>query len=133
MTIKRPQTALRKSLLVWGIGILRRKLGNYYKKSRRCDAEDHAKVIAWRQWRQKEQTLSPEMRVRQEELSSLVDRIVAGFPPCEQEALNLHLAGLPAHEIALQLYPERYQNVINRLYRGRQKLAKELRRHGYRL
>jgi hypothetical protein len=29
------------------------------------------------------------------------------------------------------LHPERYQNVINRLHRGRKALAKELAKYGY--
>jgi hypothetical protein len=41
------------------------------------------------------------------------------------------IAGFNAGEIARQLHPERYQNVINSLYRGRKKLARALAKYGY--
>jgi hypothetical protein len=45
--------------------------------------------------------------------------------------MELLLAGLEPGEIVRHLHPERYQNVINRLHRGRKKLAKELAKYGY--
>ena len=45
--------------------------------------------------------------------------------------MELLLAGLEPGEIVKRLHPERYQNVINRLHRGRKKLAKELAKYGY--
>jgi hypothetical protein len=41
------------------------------------------------------------------------------------------IAGHDSGEIVKQLHPERYQNVINRIYRGRKKIAKELAKFGY--
>ena len=41
------------------------------------------------------------------------------------------IAGLNAKEITEELHPVRYQNVINRLHRGRKKLAEALAKYGY--
>ena len=41
------------------------------------------------------------------------------------------IAGLNAREITEELHPVRYQNVINRLHRGRKKLAEALAKYGY--
>jgi RNA polymerase sigma factor (sigma-70 family) len=131
MTIKRPEGGLRKGFLVWSMGILRKKVGNYYKKSQRYVAVNHEKEIAWQSERLIRQSFSPDEGIEHAELYALIRRIMAGFPPSEQVPMNLLLAGVPPHEIADELWPERYQNVINRIYRGRKKLAKALRRHGY--
>ena len=40
------------------------------------------------------------------------------------------ISGLDPGEIVDRLDPERYQNVINRLHRGRRRLAAELARYG---
>ena len=45
--------------------------------------------------------------------------------------MELLIGGLNPGEIVNQLHPERYQNVINRLHRGRKKLAQELAKYGY--
>src|SRR5262245_44132029 len=38
MTEKCPEIELRKGLLVWGMGILRKKVGNYYRRVQRYSA-----------------------------------------------------------------------------------------------
>jgi RNA polymerase sigma factor (sigma-70 family) len=126
MTMKSPQEELKKGLMVWSMGILRKKIGNYYRKAQRDTALDE-NVTA----RRKPGPPSPEDRARYSELLALVQRTVAGLPPQERQVMDLLLAGLPASRIADLLYPERYQNIINRLYRGKHKLQKELAKHGY--
>ena len=131
MVMKHPEGGLNKGLLVWGMGILRRKVGNYYKKSQRQAAGNLEKAVAWQTIQLRTHAVSPESEAHHTELRTLIQQILAGFPLSEQAAMKLHLAGLPAHEIAGELHPEPYQNVINRIYRGRKKLARELRKHGY--
>ena len=48
------------------------------------------------------------------------------------EIMTTMVSGLNAGEIARLLSPEPYQNVMNRLYRGRKKLARELIKCGFR-
>ena len=132
MALKHPEAHPEKGLLIWGMGILRNKVGNYYRKIRRdMPVSQHAASVeniiypasAWH---------SPETKMQHAELCSLIDTALAKFDPKEREAMDLLLAGLPAGEIADELHPERYQTVINWLHRGRKKLAKKLTRYGYR-
>ena len=46
-------------------------------------------------------------------------------------AMPVLIAGFGIREIVERLHPARYQNVINRLHRGRKRLAKELAKYGY--
>ena len=128
MLKKCPREELKKGLLVWGMGILRKKIGNYYRKTQRYTALDENSVA-----RKKLAPPSPEAWIRYFELLSLIRQVLEGLPLQEREVMDLLLAGLPASQIAERLHPERYQNVINRLYRGRQKLQRELAKHGYAL
>ncbi len=127
MISKSPETALRKGPLVWGLGILRRKVGNYYRKSRR--------YISLNEQNAGEQlflhTLSPEGKLFLKEIETIVNGVLSQLPLSQKRALDLMLAGFNAGEIARLLHPARYQNVINSLHRGRKKLARELARHGY--
>jgi RNA polymerase sigma factor (sigma-70 family) len=129
MTRRCTETDLQKGLLIWGMGILRNKLGNYYRRSRRQESLPACQAAPSR--------LPTAAQPRQEsalhysELRDLIDGIITGFEPREQRVLRLFLLGIPTHEIARRLHPERYQNVVNWLYRGRKKLARELARHGY--
>ncbi len=126
MTLKCPARGPDKGLLIWSMGILRKKIGNYYRRARRCVPMECAHLI--------DKTLvlpSPELKYLQSELAALVEKILAGFPEREREAMELCLAGVPTHEIAAMLLPERYQNVVNRIFRGRRKIARQLAEHGY--
>ena len=130
MAVKGPGIELQKGLLVWSLGILRNKVGNYYRKARRMSpvaAFDTAEGLAARV----RAAQSPESRIRHAELRSIVTSIMAGFTRGEREAVQLLLAGLPTGEIAARLHPESYQTVVNRLHRGRRKLVRELARFGY--
>ena len=127
MISKHPGMALEKGPLAWGLGILRKKVGNYYRKTQRYASlnEQDAGV------RQGIIIASPEVKVYQEELKTIVGAVLSRLPPSQRQALELMIAGFNAGEIARQLHPERYQNVINSLYRGRKKLARELAKYGY--
>ena len=126
MTLKCPERGPDKGLLIWSMGILRKKIGNYYRKTRRyvpmecAHAGNGAHAIP-----------SPELRYFQRELAALVNRILKDFPERERTPLKLCLAGLATREIAEALLPERYQNVVNRLFRGRRKMARQLAVYGY--
>ena len=126
MAKKCPQEELKKGLLVWSMGILRKKIGNYYRKAQRYAALDEDAAA-----RKKLAPPSPEDWIRYSELLALIQHTLTGLPPQERQVMDLLLAGQPASRIAELLYPERYQNIINRLYRGRHKLQRELAKHGY--
>jgi RNA polymerase sigma factor (sigma-70 family) len=127
MISKHPGAELEKGTLVWSMGILRRKLGNYYRKSQRHAPLDE-KTPPARQWIS---AASPEGKLFHEELKGIVDEALTQIPPYQRQALELMIAGLNAKEIAEELHPVRYQNVINRLHRGRKKLAEALAKYGY--
>ena len=130
VTAKCPETELEKGLLVWSMGVLRRKLGNYYRKKWRYTSLDDREYLAWKAWEEQTADRSPESLLLRSEIQTLVNQIVAGFPAMERRVMELFLAGRPTHEIAELLHPERYQNVVNRLHRGRRKLAMRLARYG---
>jgi len=131
MVAKCPGSELEKGLLVWSMGVLRKKVGNYYRKAHRY-AWLKEKDLCFQPWiRQSMHAGSPEKKMAHEELQVLIERTLAQLPPAQREAMELSIAGLDAREIARQLYPERYQNVVNHLYRARKRLAKELAKYGY--
>jgi RNA polymerase sigma-70 factor (ECF subfamily) len=128
---KAPEIILEKGPMIWAMGILRKKVGNYYRKVQRCAAlEEYYAATRGRRARMPA-VLTPEMNLHHDELRSLVDGALARLSPREREALDLSLSGRPTAEIVSLLHPERYQNIVNRLHRGRKKLARELARHGY--
>jgi len=126
MTQKCPQSGPDKGLLIWSMGILRKKIGNYYRKARRYVPMECAEISG-----RARISASPEMRFLQLELAGLVRKTLHGLPVRERRAMELCLAGLQAHEIVASLQPERYQNVINHLFRGRRKIAAQLAALGY--
>jgi RNA polymerase sigma factor (sigma-70 family) len=131
MIMKNPGSELEKGLLVWSMGILRKKVGNYYRKAQRYASLNPQKTCTRECVQQSMLTFSPEVKVFHEELQRIIDEILAQLPVPQRQAMELLIAGHDPAEIVKQLYPERYQNVINRLYRGRQRLAKELAKYGY--
>lgn len=130
MTEKCPEIELEKGLLVWGMGILRKKVGNYYRREQRHSAlrrEFPSDVMLYL-------TRSPpaaESTMHFRELRALVDAILEKFPTRERAVMELLVSGLPINEIAGALHPERYQNIVNRVHRGRKRLHKELAKYGY--
>lgn len=126
-----PGCALQKGLLVWCMGVLRKKVGNYYRKMNRFISLDDCGALAWRLCLNEVQAPAPEAELRLAELQILVERILSGFPADERRPTELYLSGLSTCEIAQMLYPERYQNVVNRIFRGRKKLARRLAKYGF--
>jgi RNA polymerase sigma factor (sigma-70 family) len=127
MITKHPGPVLEKGPLVWSLGILRKKVGNYYRKMQRYAPLDEEEPRT-QQWKI---TASPEALIFHEELQTIVEEVLSQLPSSQRQALELMIAGFNAGEIVKELHPERYQNVINRLYRGRKRLAKELAKYGY--
>jgi RNA polymerase sigma factor (sigma-70 family) len=127
MITKHRGTVLEKGPLAWGLGILRKKVGNYYRKAQRY-ASLNEQDVGKRPCRT---IATPEGTLFHEELKTIVDATLSQLPASQRQALELMMAGFNAGEIAKQLYPVRYQNVINSLYRGRKKLAVELAKYGY--
>jgi len=127
MIMKHPGKELQKGNLVWGMGILRKKVGNYYRRTRR-KAWLGKKEIGIQQ---SPISSSPETNVFHEELQNIINQTLPRLPSAQRKAMELLLAGLEPGEIVKRLHPERYQNVINRLHRGRKKLARELAKYGY--
>ena len=128
---KNPSNELQKGLLVWSMGILRNKVGNYYRRIRRGSRQRENEAYVQQSLRQSRLAVSPERRLVLEELHSIVERTLTQLPPPQRAAMELLLAGFDAGEIARKLHPERYQNVINHLFRGRRKIARELAKYGY--
>ncbi len=129
---KAPQTNLEKNLQAFGVGILRNKVGNYYKKCRR---EHESRGIPDRTWKSKleaAQSCTPEALLIHKEFRHIAENLLAEFPAIDRMALEYYFAGFKTGEIALQMQPERYQNVLNRLHRGRKRLAGKLKKLGYR-
>ncbi len=131
MIRKAPEIDLEKGVLIWAMGILRKKVGNYYRRAQRFTSLDDQKTSARDVGRCSSTLPSPESSLRHAELCTVIDGILLKLSPCERTAIDLYLAGRQTCEIVSLLYPERYQNIVNRLHRGRRKLAKELARHGY--
>ena len=131
MTRKCPEGELHKGLLVWSMGILRRKVGNYYKKAQHITRMDAEEAFARKAGTGGLRAAAQESGIQHRELSGIISTLLDNFPAQERQALELMLLGLPTREIVQELSPERYQNVANRLHRGRKRLARELARYGY--
>ena len=131
MIMKHPGKELQKGNLVWSMGILRKKVGNYYRRIQR-NVPLGTKARRTQEWTpQSPVSSSPETNVFHEELLNIINRTLPQLPSSQRKAMELLLAGFEPGEIVKRLHPERYQNVINRLHRGRKKLAKELAKYGY--
>jgi RNA polymerase sigma factor (sigma-70 family) len=130
MAMKCPEVELEKGLMIWSMGILRKKVGNYYRKTQRYAAASQGSSPL--EFAQGDPSVtSPEIRLQQRELNTLIYEVLATLPENHRQALELLLAGMRANEIVELLSPECYQNAINWLYRGKKKLARELARYGY--
>lgn len=125
---KCPRDELRKSPLVWSMGVFRRKVGNYYRRARRTTSLED-----WESGRGRPPRAagtSPETSLLHDEVQRIVDETLARLPASQRQAMEMLISGLDPGEIVDRLDPERYQNVINRLHRGRRRLAAELARYG---
>jgi RNA polymerase sigma factor (sigma-70 family) len=128
MVAKPPADDLAKGLLVWSLGILRNKVGNYYRKCNRYQSLDR---LGKAEQPQQRPASSPESTLSDTELRTIIREKISEMPPGLRKVMEMLAAGLDSNEIVAELQPERYQNIINRLHRGRKKLAKELLRYGY--
>ncbi len=131
MLTRNPGGDLEKGVLAWSQGILRNKVGNYYRKSRRHASIELRRCGVWPQEPQPTAATAQETTVSCKELQALVAETISRFPPEMRRVMELLVSGFEAGEIVDRLHPESYQNVINRLYRGRKKLARELIKCGF--
>jgi RNA polymerase sigma factor (sigma-70 family) len=131
MVKKAPEIDLEKGLLIWAMGVLRKKVGNYYRRAQRLTSLDDQKAVVCQSERCLAAVASPEAHLHHAELCAMVKALLTRMPEAEREAIDLYLSGTQTSEIVSRLHPERYQNIVNRLHRGRKRLAKELRRLGY--
>jgi RNA polymerase sigma factor (sigma-70 family) len=132
MIAKCPGNELVKGPMAWSMGVLRKKVGNYYRKVQRCAWINKNEASADRPLESARHRASPEVQVINKELQEIIGKKLAALPPSQRQVMELLVSGLDTWEIVEQLHPERYQNVINRLYRGRKRLARELVKAGYR-
>ena len=130
MISKPPCAALKKCPLAWSMGILRNKVGNYYRKERRHSSHAVEKSNDSYESHQHSTSLSPERELLCGELFEVITTAVERLPARQRCAMKLLIAGLNPGEIAKRMSSERYQAVINHLYRGRRKIAQELNRYG---
>jgi len=131
MITRYPGNELKKGLLVWCQGILRNKVGNYYRRTRRHALFKQQNPDMKQQNQAFPVVATPEITASNNELQLIIKEKLSEFPPAIRRVMELLIAGLEAGEIARQLSPEPYQNVINRLYRGRKRLARELIQCGF--
>jgi len=123
---------LEKDPLAWSAGVLRNKIGNYYRKGRyRAKLETGEAEPRHDRPQSGAAAVSPEIDLLREELRNVIAGAVERLPSAQKTAIKMLIAGLKPGEIAAKMSPERYQTVINHLHRGRKKLALELTRHGF--
>ena len=126
-----PKECLEKGPLPWSIGILRNKIGNYYRRSRYRAKRETGETEARQELFQIGTTISPDKELLSEELQNVIDDTIERMPHARKKAMKMLIAGLKPGEIAERMLPERYQTVINHLYQGRKMLALELSRYGF--
>ena len=126
--VRKGPKMVEKGMMMWAMGILRRKVGNHYRRTQRFSVQDaQIRYLTGRS----AFAPSPESCLHHAELMSVVDGVLVNLSPEERAPVDLYLAGRQTAEIVSLLHPERYQNIVNRLHRGRKKLVRELARHGY--
>jgi RNA polymerase sigma factor (sigma-70 family) len=131
MVRKAPEAEIEKGMLNWSMGILRNKVGNYYRKSQRGASLVARANLTSDALPGPADLSNPKHSLHHAELCERIREILSKLSAQERQAIGLLLRGLETREIAALLHPERYQNIVNRLHRGRRKLARELARYGY--
>ncbi len=131
MITNRPEGELKKGLLAWSRGVLRNKVGNYYRKSQRHAALGKRNRIAGNRKPNPPYEAAQEISMSHKELHQIIEKTLDEFTPETRQVMELLISGFKACEIVERLNSEPYQNVINRLYRGRKKLARELVKCGF--
>jgi RNA polymerase sigma factor (sigma-70 family) len=130
LACKAPHADLEKNLMAFGIGIMRKKLGNYYRNCRRAPAKISLPEF-FSGCQARSQGNTPEAVLLQSEFSGLARALARELPPAERQALEYYFEGHKTGEIARLLKPVRYQNVLNRLHRGLRRLTRKLIKLGY--
>jgi RNA polymerase sigma factor (sigma-70 family) len=131
MISKNPNSDLEKGPLVWSMGILRKKVGNYYRRLRRYVPITEPEILNVDIIQQSLRCDSPEALLSHRELSQIVAESLESLPSDQRKVMELVISGLDSGEVAKELRPERYQSVITQIHRGRQKIAKDLAKFGY--
>ena len=126
-----PGEELEKGPLVWSMGVLRNKIGNYYRKARYQAGSEEKEEKLEQCPAETADMVSPEETLINEELISVISGTVERLPQAQKTAMKMLIAGLRPHEIAKKMPQERYQTVINYLHRARKKLARELTQYGF--
>jgi RNA polymerase sigma factor (sigma-70 family) len=131
MITSNPRGELKKGVHAWSRGILRNKVGNYYRKSRRHEVLREQNGDGRIPAPDPPAVATQEITLSNKEIRYIIDRKLEEFTPEVRRVMELLVSGLKAGEIVAHLHPEPYQNIINRLYRGRKKLVRELIRCGF--
>jgi len=126
-----PEKDLEKGPLVWSIGVLRNKIGNYYRKVHLRARHEEREAKLQHGLFKTVNMISPEGELIRGELRNVITGTIDSLPPEQKTAMKMLVAGLKPREIAAKMSDEPYQTVINHLHRGRKKLARELIRHGF--
>ena len=126
-----PKECLEKEPLAWSMGVLRNKIGNYYRKGRYRAKYETGDAGLQQSLSMIKSTVSPERELLHGELRSVITDAIERLPRAQKTAIKMLIAGLKPGEIAEKMSPERYQTVINHLHRGRKKLAQELIQYGF--
>ena len=126
-----PENDLEKGPLVWSIGVLRNKIGNYYRRVRYRTVCEEKEANTENGLLQTANSVSPEGVLMRGELRNVIAGAIERLPQTQKTAIKMLVAGLKPGEIAAKMSPERYQTVINYLHRGRKKLAQELTQYGF--
>ena len=110
---------------------MRNKIGNYYRRCRyRASCEENVEKLRQDTFKTMD-AVSPEGMLMRGELRNVIAGAIERLPHAQKTAMKLLIAGLKPGEIAEKMSHERYQTVINHLYRGRKKLAQELTQYGF--
>jgi len=131
MITSNPRGELKKGMHAWSRGILRNKVGNYYRKSRRHEILGEQIMGNRSPVPDPPAVATQETTLSNKEIRKIIDKKLEEFTPEVRRVMELLVSGLKAGEIVARLRPEPYQNIINRLYRGRKKLVRELVKCGF--
>jgi RNA polymerase sigma factor (sigma-70 family) len=132
MIEKHPGDGLQKGLFIWSLGILRNKIGNYYKRVRREGRIRGFPVPEHGPSHCSGHHATPESPLLYGDLRILLRRLMEDYGPAEKAVMELFFEGLKPAEIGVRMQPQSYQTVISRLHRGRLRLARRLEKLGYR-
>lgn len=132
MLQKYPGHELRKGLQVWGNGILRNKIGNFYKRARRESSTRNHRGRRPAPPPSQSCSESPDVPLLYSDLRLLLRRLMSDFDPAARAVMEMFFEGLKAAEIGSFMQTQPYQTLVSKLHRGRRTLGRRLSRFGYR-